>query len=382
MIDRQPTDRPQKDHVDDPIGDTSQVSPSSGQPAAAIRAAARRAGVVKVKPVSLALQGGGSHGAYTWGVLDRLLEEESFGVEAVSGTSAGALNAAALVAGFETDGRAGARRALDQLWQAVMEASRFSPMRRTLLDRLMGGWNMDQSPARMLFDLTSRFVSPYQFNPLNINPLRSVVAEAIDLDAVRRCGAVKLFVSATNVRTGKIKVFENAAITPEALLASACLPYVFQAVEIENEAYWDGGYMGNPAIFPLIYGAETADVVIIQVTPINRPDVPHSATEIWERVNEISFNSSLMREMRAIGFVARLLDENRLDPRRYKRMRMHWIDGEQEMVPLGSFSKMNADRDFILHLRDIGRASADTWLAAHADKIGRESSVDLVEKFL
>lgn len=379
MTDRAP-DRQVRDHVDDPVGDTAQVTDARHRPQTHAEREARSP--AKTRPITLALQGGGSHGAYTWGVLDRLLEDDRFGVEAVSGTSAGALNGAALVAGFATGGRQGARDALNRLWEAVMEAGRYSPLRRTLLDRLMGGWNMDMSPARMLFDLTSRVLSPYQLNPLNINPLRDVVSEAIDLDAVRKCGAMKLFVSATNVRTGKIKVFENEAITAEALLASACLPYVFQAVEMDGDAYWDGGYMGNPAIFPLIYGARSADVVIVQVTPINRDEIPKTATEIWERVNEISFNSSLMREMRAIGFVARLLDENRLDPQRYKRMRVHWIDGEQEMVPLGSFSKMNADRDFILHLRDIGRASADTWLTANADLVGKRSSIDLVEKFL
>jgi NTE family protein len=339
---------------------------------------------VTTKRVNLALQGGGAHGAFTWGVLDHLLEDGRLDFDGFSGTSAGAMNAAAFMVGWEHGGAALARERLENFWQKVSEAGR--PINTWLF-----GWaaqaqgkhrHTEWSPGYLAFDVLSRFFSPYQFNPFNFHPLREIVETSIDLASLRRCRKTKLFVSATAVKSGKIRVFENKEVTTEVLLASACLPYIFQAVEIDGEAYWDGGYMGNPAIFPLIYACEAQDVVIVQVNPINRADVPTSARDILDRVTEISFNSSLMREMRAIAFVSKLLEEHKLDPQRYKRLNLHFIESETEIAPLGASSKLNTDWKFLTELRDRGRETAKHWLARHFDQIGKESSVDIRERFL
>jgi NTE family protein len=342
----------------------------------------KRPAVPKAKRVSLALQGGGAHGAYTWGVLDRLLEDGRLEIEAISGTSAGTMNAAVVADGYEQGGRDGARQALEAFWRRISEAGRNSPLQPTAFDRLLGNWNMDNSPAFAFFEWMTRTLSPYQFNPFNHNPLRELLEESIDFARLAKGSQIKLFVSATNVRTGKVKVFEDREISADALLASACLPFMFQTVVIDGEPYWDGGYMGNPALFPLIYGTKSQDVVIVQINPLGSDKVPKSAHEIMNRVNEISFNSSLMREMRAVSFVTELLDRGHLDEKKYRRMYVHWIDAEKEMRGLGVSSKLNADLDFILHLRDLGRRTAGDWLARHFDAIGRESTVDIRAKFL
>jgi NTE family protein len=231
-------------------------------------------------------------------------------------------------------------------------------------------------------DLITRVASPYQFNAWNYNPLRDVLTSVVDFDRLRRESTVKLFLSATNVRTCKVRIFECAEITADAVLASACLPFMFQAVEIDGEHYWDGGYMGNPAIFPLIYNCSSEDVIVVHINPINRPDVPTTATDIMNRINEISFNSSLMREMRAIAFVSRLLDEGKLVDDGMKRMRMHAIEAEDVMQGLGVASKLNADWEFLTHLRDIGRRRADAWLAANLDRVGLEPTVDVRARYI
>jgi len=342
--------------------------------------------MAKVKPeakkVNLALQGGGAHGAYTWGVLDRLLEDERLEIDGISGTSAGTMNAAVLADGYEQGGREGARQALEAFWRRISEAGRMSPLQPTPFDRMFGNWNMDHSPAFAFFGMMTRMMSPYQFNPLNQNPLRNVLEASIDFGRLAKGTRIKLFLSATNVRTGKVKIFGDGEVSVDALLASACLPFMFQTVVIDGEPYWDGGYMGNPALFPLIYGTESPDVIIIQINPLGSDTVPKTAHEIMNRVNEISFNSSLMREMRAVSFVTHLLDEGHLDERKYRRMHVHWIDAEEEMRGLGVSSKLNADLDFLLHLRDLGRRTADAWLAGNFDAIGRRSTVDIREKFL
>jgi len=337
---------------------------------------------VEAKKINLALQGGGAHGAYTWGVLDRLLEEERLEVEAISGTSAGAMNAAVFADGMGRGGRAEAKRVLEVFWRSVSRAAQLGPLQPTPFDRLGGSWNLDHSAAFVAFDMLTRMLSPYQFNPMNINPLRHALEESIDFKRLEHCRAVKLFISATNVKTGKVRVFTCGEITPDVLLASACLPFLWQAVTIDGDPYWDGGYMGNPAIFPLIYGAESSDVVIIQVNPLSSDRVPKTATEIMNRLNEISFNSSLMREMRAISFVTHLIDEGKLDREQYKRINIHWIEAEEQMKGLGVSSKMNARWDFLLHLKEIGRKVADNWIATNFDAIGQRSTIDVVEKFL
>jgi NTE family protein len=335
-----------------------------------------------VKKVALALQGGGAHGAYTWGVLDRLLEDGRLEVEAISGTSAGAMNAAVFADGMGRGGPTEARRALEAFWRNVSEATRFSPLQPSPFDRLAHGWNLDHSAAFLAFDMLSRMISPYQLNPTNYNPLREVLQKSVDFERLEHCRAVKLFVSATNVRTGKVRVFRSGEITPDVLLASACLPFMFQTVTVEGEPYWDGGYMGNPSIFPLIYGAGSPDVVIVQVNPLTCEQVPTTAAAIMNRLNEISFNSSLMREMRAIAFVTGLIDAGKLDGREYKRMNVHWIDAEEKMKGLGVSSKLNARWDFLEHLKEIGRAAAGDWLDRHFDRVGVESTIDIGGKFL
>jgi NTE family protein len=275
--------------------------PSAGQESKGRpnRPGARAAGrEIATKTVNLALQGGGSHGAFAWGVLDRLLEDGRIKIEGISATSAGAMNATVLAYGLAEGGTEGARSALAFFWRNIAEAARTSPLQPSPLDRLLHNHWLDFSPAFQMLDLMTRVFSPYQLNPLNINPLRDVLVQSVDFEQLRRCSSAKLFLSATNVRTGKVKIFNTSEITPDAVLASACLPFLFQAVEIDGEAYWDGGYMGNPAIFPLIYECVSTDVVIVHINPLARPDVPRTSGEIMNRINEISFNSSLMREAR------------------------------------------------------------------------------------
>ncbi len=334
------------------------------------------------KTICLALQGGGSHGAFTWGVLDRLLQDERIEIEGISGTSAGAMNAAVAADGLVRDGRNGARAALMQFWEAVARLGRFGPIQRGPFEVASGTWNLQDSPSHIMLDWVSRFLSPYQFNPLNYNPLLETLRSTIDFDNVRRCTKLHLFIAATSVRSGKIRIFENQDLSAEAIMASACLPHLFQAVEVDGEPYWDGGYMGNPALYPLIYNCETRDVVIIQVNPMVRNEVPTTTPDILDRLNEISFNSSLMREMRAIAFVSRLVEENRLDQSRYKRMLIHRIDVAEEMNALGASSKLNAELKFLHYLRDLGRAEADTWLARNFDALGERSTVDIGTDYL
>tara|TARA_R110002110_G_scaffold415612_2_gene651607 strand:- start:72792 stop:73835 length:1044 start_codon:yes stop_codon:yes gene_type:complete len=334
------------------------------------------------KRINLALQGGGAHGAYTWGVLDRLLEEPRIEIAAISGTSAGAMNAAVLAAGLSDDGAAGARSRLDSFWHEVAKLDRYSPIQRSLWDWFSGGYRLDHSPGLALVETLSRTFSPYQVNPLNFNPLRDIIEDLVDFDLVRHASRVKLFISATNVSSGRARIFENRELSIEVLLASACLPHVFQAVEIDGEHYWDGGYMGNPAIFPLIYGSDTRDVVIVQINPLERPGVPKTSREIQDRVNEISFNASLMHEMRAIHFVTRLVQTGAIDGDLYKHMLVHMIESEEALSALGASTKLNADWDFLRMLKDIGRAAATRWLDGHFDKLGVESSIDLRDTFL
>ena len=333
------------------------------------------------RTLNLALQGGGAHGAFAWGVLDRLLEEDWLDIEGISGTSAGAMNAAVLAAGWTRGGREGAREQLHAFWQRISGAATFSPIQRTALDRLLYGWNMDLSPAYHGFMALSRTLSPYQLNPMNINPLRDILEEMIDFDSLSSCVALKLFISATNVHTGKVRVFQCGELTPDVLMASACQPDMFQAVEIDGESYWDGGFMGNPSIFPLIYNCRSPDVAVVQINPFHRPETPTTAHEIRNRITEISFNASLMKEMRAINFVGKLIDEEGLDPGKYKRLNMHLIEAEEHMKGLGVSSKLNADWDFLVHLRDIGRETAAGWLKLNGRRIGVESTMD-IERYL
>jgi NTE family protein len=341
--------------------------------------------VATPKKLNLALQGGGAHGAFTWGVLDRILEDDRIELEGISGTSAGAMNAAVAAQGMVDGGRGGARAALEEFWMRIAEFAYFSPFQRSILDRLLGNWNLDGSPAIQVMDVFQRLLSPYQFNPMNNDPLRSVLAGTIKEATLRRCDLLKLFISATNVHTGKIKVFSASELSLDVLLASACLPMLYQAVEIEGVPYWDGGYMGNPAIFPLIYGCESPDVAVVQINPLTRTGTPRTMAAILDRLNEITFNSSLIQEMRAVAFVQKLIDSESLvgpESQRLKRMHIHWISAEADMAALGVSTKMNVERAFLLYLRDIGRAAAELWLEINFDAIGERSSIDIQEQFL
>ena len=334
------------------------------------------------KAINLALQGGGAHGAFTWGVLDRLLADGRFVIDGISATSAGAMNAAVVAQGLLEGGPDAARESLEEFWRRISLMAAASPLQQSWIDRLFGGYSLDFSPSYQIFDYMTRVLSPYQFNPSDINPLRELLVESIDFERLRAGGDTKLFVAATNVRTGKIKVFETRELSASVLLASACLPLMFRAVEVDGQHYWDGGYMGNPAIFPLIYSCESRDVVIVHINPIERDELPTNARDILNRMDEISFNSSLMRELRAIQFVTDLIDKDRVKGGQLKRMLIHSIEAQEVMTGLGVSSKLNPDWDFLTHLRDVGRARADQWLDRNYEKIGRESTVDLRAAFL
>jgi NTE family protein len=338
----------------------------------------------RVKPVTLALQGGGAHGAFAWGVLDRLLEDGRLAFEGVSATSAGAMNAAVLAYGLMQGGPAGARRALADFWRDIADtAALYSPFRQLPWGGGgFGGHSLDQSPFYLMTDMLLRLWSPYQFNPFNFNPLREVLARHVDFAGLRADGTMQLYLCATNVETGKVRIFPREEVCIEAVLASACLPFLFQAVEIDGEPYWDGGYVGNPAIYPLIYNCDSHDVVIVHINPIVRRGVPRTAAEILNRINEVSFNSSLMREMRAIAFVTSLIERGKLDAGEMKTMLIHSIRSDETMTELGVSSKLNADWGFLCELRDSGRAEAGRWLAESYDAVGERSSVDVRAEFL
>ena len=336
---------------------------------------------VKPAPVNIALQGGGAHGAFTWGVLDKLLEDGRISFEGISGTSAGAMNAVVLADGFARDGRDGAREALENFWRAVSLAGRASPIQRSPIDVFFGNWNLDVSPAYLVFDLMSRLVSPYTFNPLNINPLRQLLDDNVDFDRVRACTELKLFICATNVQTGKVKVFTGSDVTSDSVMASACLPHLFQSVIIDGVPYWDGGFSGNPVLFPFHYECETDDLLLVQINPIERDETPTNAREILDRMNEISFNSSLLKELRAIDFVARLIDEGVLEKGKYSQVRLHRIHGDETLAGMQASSKFNAEWPFFVLLRDAGRDAAAEWLDINAHKVGRESSLPIRSLF-
>jgi len=325
--------------------------------------------------VDLALQGGGAHGAFTWGVLDRFLEEPWLEIDGISGTSAGAMNAAVLIHGHQMGGRAGARAALETFWRRVSDAARFSPFRRGPLDVMLGRWTLDSSPVYVAMDLMSRLVSPYTINPMGKNPLREILAELIDFELLAQ-SPLHLFVTATNVRTGRGKVFKNDAVTPDVLLASACLPTLFQAIEIDGEAYWDGGYSGNPTLTPLIRETRSHDTILVPINPIQRPGVPRSASDILNRLNEVSFNAVVLKELRMMALLRKVADPGDGEGRLWKEMRVHFVMNSI-MAELGASSKLNAEWPFFAFLRDEGRKAAQAFLDAHAMDLGKRSTADI-----
>ncbi len=334
------------------------------------------------KKINIALQGGGSHGAFAWGVLDRLLEDDRIEVEGIVGTSAGAMNASVAAYGLSIGGNAGAKEALGTFWRRISDAAKSSILQPSIWDKMLRPGSLDMSPGFIFSDAISRIFSPYQLNPANFNPLKDVLSATVDFEAIHKTGRVKLFICASNVMTGRIRVFTHRDVSVDAVLASACLPFLFQAVEIDGEFFWDGGYMGNPPLYPLIYNCDSRDVMIVQLNPIRIPELPKTAQAILDRVNTLSFNSSLMREMRAIHFVTKLIDGGFDDGGRLKRMLLHTIDAEDVLSRLGVSSKLNADWDFLTTLHKLGRERAEAFLTQHFDKVGVESSTNMEEKFL
>ncbi|XVJ71981.1 MAG: patatin-like phospholipase family protein [Rhizobacter sp.] len=332
--------------------------------------------------LDLALQGGGSHGAFTWGLLDRLLEDESLNISALSGTSAGAMNAAVLATGHAQGGREGARLALRNFWRDISQAGAiFSPLPGSTTTTANNPFALENSLGYQWASSFFRSFSPYEFNPLNLNPLREVVHQHVRPEALVSCD-IALFITATSVRTGQARVFTAKDLSVDAVLASACLPFLFQAVEIEGEPYWDGGYTGNPAIFPLIYESRAMDVLLVRINPLVREGTPTRTMDILDRVSEISFNASLISEMRAIAFVSRLLREERLDAGRYKDLRLHMVADDDHLSRLAPSSKFNTDWAFLEQLFEHGRRAASTWLGAHRKDVGKRSSLNLEATFL
>jgi NTE family protein len=339
-----------------------------------------------VKKINLGLQGGGAHGAFAWGALDKILEDGRIEFDGVSATSAGAMNAGVLAYGYATGGREGARKALESFWRRISEAGKkFSVTEITPLDHLYTKMGIIDTPSFSAFETVSGALSPYQFNPTNFNPLHDVLAETIDFNVLKKQDKIKLRICATNVNTGKVRVFKNEEMCIEALLASGCLPFLFQTVSIGDENFWDGGYMGNPALFPLIYDTNTSDILIVHINPIHREEVPKTAGGIRNRVNEISFNSSLMREMRSIAFITDLIDKGWIKEEhkdKLKRVYIHSVRADDVMHDLGVASKLNSDWDFLLKLKELGREKAAKWLKDNFDKIGKQTTIDIKEDYL
>jgi len=325
--------------------------------------------------IDLALQGGGSHGAFTWGVLDRLLEEPWLEIDGISGTSAGAMNAAVMVDGYAAGGAEGARAALHKFWHRVGVGAQLSPFRRSMLDMLLGRWSLDHSPVYLTMDVLGRLFSPYDLNPMGTNPLTPILAECVDFDRLKQA-PIKLFVSATNVHTGRGRVFRNAEITPDVLLASACLPTMFPAVEIDGESYWDGGYFGNPAMTPLVRECQSQDTILVQINPIVRNETPKTARGILNRLNEVAFNAVLMKELRMMALIRQMPICNIPELAMLAAMRIHRVSSET-LTELGSSSKLNAEWEFLTMLRDEGRKAAGLFLEAHGADLGVRSSFDL-----
>lgn len=378
----------------------------------------------RIKRIDLALQGGGAHGAFTWGVLDRLLEDERIEIVAISGTSAGAMNAVVLADGLMAGGRQGAREALRRFWSRVSNAAAGAALMRDTLGAFFGNWSTKGSPLHLYLDWVSRSLSPHQFNPLDLNPLRDIVAAEVDFERVRACDKMRLFISATNVRTGRLKEFRQSELSADAVMASACLPLLFRAVEIDGEAYWDGGYLGNPSLLPLIAESPAHDLLLVQINPSRREVVPTRTAEILDRLNEITFNSSLVKELRSLALLQQVLRQGGaprraesplpgetspdlqgpLDPSSLARgraagparsakgaptgpplfaqvtaLRMHRIDAKDELATLGAQSKHDTGWVFLSRLHRIGYRAADDWLAANFTHLGRRSTFDLTD---
>jgi len=330
-----------------------------------------------LRNVGVALQGGGSHGAFTWGALDRLLQEPAFAIDSVTGTSAGAMNAVVLADGLARGGAEEARKGLRLFWEAVASIPGLATFFAPTAGRFGEAWDLDNSPAYILFDMMSRLWSPYDLNPLGYHPLRGLLEEQVDFERLRAQDRVRVMLCATNVHSGRRRIFDTHDVSLEAVLASACLPFVFPAVEIDGEPYWDGGYTGNPAIAPFLREGCVTDLIIIGINPLVRKETPRHAREIINRVNEISFNSTFWLELTAIAVMLEMVDEGLIEAARVPSIRFHGIDAGHTLAALGASSKMNNSRAFIEYLFGLGSAAADTWLGENRAAIGKRSTLEL-----
>jgi NTE family protein len=336
--------------------------------------------IARQKSINLALQGGGSHGAFTWGVLDRFLEEDQLTIDGISATSAGSINAVVLASGLAVGGRAEAKRTLKHFWQRLSAMAASSILQPSIVDKMMGNFGLDYSAGYLLTKMLCQLLSPYQFNPFNFNPLKDLLEETVDFRRIRQQTAVKLFLCATNVQSCKVEIFCGRELTADHVLASSCLPFLMHAVEIAGERYWDGGFIANPALFPLIYECEARDIILVHVTPSQRPGFPVTANSILSRMQEVSLNSSLMREMRAVAYVNKWIDQGKMTGG--KQILVHAINAEDVISGLPHSSKLNGDWDFLMYLHDIGRRRTADWLASNFDRLGVDSSIDLQTNYL
>jgi NTE family protein len=337
----------------------------------------------KTKRVAIAMQGGGSHGAFSWGVMDRLLEDGRFEIEGLTGTSAGGMNAAAVVQGMMKGGNQGAREEMREFWKAISDSGKNSMLNnRGPIDKMLGKYTMYHSPGYIMFDYLSRIFSPYELNPMQVDPLKDVIMKSFDFDALRQYKGMKLFLCATHVYTGKLRIFSLDELRPECLLATACLPTIHNAVMVDGEYYWDGGFIGNPVFFPLIYDCETPDIIMIQLNPTVREKLPKTTREISDRLNEVTNNASVVREMRAISFISDLIDDGVIPKDKMKRVFMHVIEDEEVFMELGWSSKLNTEWEFFTYLFEKGRIAADKWIKTNYDKIGKESTAPIREHFV
>jgi NTE family protein len=334
----------------------------------------------KRKKINLALQGGGAHGAFTWGVLDHLLADGRLEISGISGASAGAINAVMVADGLARGGPEEARKRLADFWRAASTGGDLPPLQRAVTDRLFTLLPFAARPIQNWFEAMSHYFSPYELNPLDINPLNDLIARFVDFDAVRGSD-LELFISTTNIHTGRLRIFPREKITADVVMASAALPFLFRAVEIDGVPYWDGGYMGNPAIFPFLHATDTEDVLVVQINPVARATTPRTSSEIINRLNEITFNSALISELRNMDFVNQLIDDGRL-PRgggkdSYRRLNIHRIDLGPLGTRLAASSKMKTDYDFLDVLHRAGQRAAGKFLDRHFDDIGRHGTIDL-----
>lgn len=330
------------------------------------------------KKINLALQGGGAHGAFTWGVVDQILADGRLEITGISGASAGAVNAVMVADGLARGGPDEARQRLASFWRAASTGGTLPPVQRAVTDRMLSMMPFAITPVQSWFETMAHYFSPYELNPFDYNPLNGLIARLVDFEAIRS-GDLELFISATNVHTGRLRIFPRDKITAEVVMASAALPFMFRAVEIDGIPFWDGGYMGNPAIFPFLQATEADDVLVVQINPVTRPATPKTSSEIIGRLNEITFNSALISELRAMDFVTQLIDDGHLPPGRYRRLNFHRIDLGVLATRLAGASKLKTDFEFLDLLRRAGQRAARRFLDQHFDDIGTRSTLDLAE---